>query len=452
MKFSRILSLFIIALFSLLCLQAVWLNNTYQLKLSEMKELVNKFFMDANENELQIRFLETENRKFPENTKIPVVSFNEDEIKQENVKSFWFRSTQVFSAAMGVPFDIKSLDSIYSSILAENHLPVKFRLVYTDSLNHIIETTGGEIVKGFETEHIPILNGNQVQAIAKISFPVVFKNMVEILAVSVFILFIILICLIYEIRMFFTQQHLEQIRENFTHALTHDMKTPLNSVLTILNQIRQGALENQSELQNQFLDIGIEQTLNLQAMVNKVLVTAYANHKVLALKKDSVDIVKMVNFLITNFKLKNDKDIRFTTKYDLNDTLVYADDFYLRNVISNLFDNAIKYSGESVQIDFECTASDKQIYIRIKDNGWGISPADQEKIFERFERGAEIKRNRASGFGLGLNYVKKVIEAHGGIIALTSKEGLGSEFIITLPVLFTSINSDFFDSEENKQE
>ena len=86
------------------------------------------------------------------------------------------------------------------------------------------------------------------------------------------------------------------------------------------------------------------------------------------------------------------------------------------------------------EIDIECTARDNQIYIHIKDNGFGISEKDQQKLYDPFERGAEIKRKRISGFGLGLSYVKYVVEAHRGNVTLISQEGVGSEFIITIPM------------------
>jgi two-component system phosphate regulon sensor histidine kinase PhoR len=187
-------------------------------------------------------------------------------------------------------------------------------------------------------------------------------------------------------------------------------------------------------MKEQFNEIAIEQVVRLQAMVNQVLTLAYSNSKQLDLKREDIDIRQMIGSLITKFSVEKDKEIQFTEKYDLKHVVVHADALYLSNAISNLIDNAIKYSGESVQIGIECTVGDKLIHIRVKDNGFGISQKDQQKIFERFERGAEIKRNYVSGFGLGLNYVKEVIEAHGGVVALSSREGYGSEFTITIPV------------------
>jgi two-component system phosphate regulon sensor histidine kinase PhoR len=96
-------------------------------------------------------------------------------------------------------------------------------------------------------------------------------------------------------------------------------------------------------------------------------------------------------------------------------------------------DNAIKYSTESVNIEIRCEQKEEATIICIKDDGYGISKKEQEKIFAKFERGKAVQRNEARGFGLGLSYVKKVMEAHGGTIGLFSEEGVGSEFVLFVP-------------------
>src|SRR5690606_29569633 len=97
----------------------------------------------------------------------------------------------------------------------------------------------------------------------------------------------------------------------------------------------------------------------------------------------------------------------------------------LTNAVSNLIDNAIKYSGNSVNINIRCEQKDKDVFIYIKDNGYGMSEKDQVKVFTMFERGKAVTRKEAKGFGLGLSYVKRVVEAHGGTVNLFSKEGEG---------------------------
>jgi len=186
-------------------------------------------------------------------------------------------------------------------------------------------------------------------------------------------------------------------------------------------------------LRQKISNIAIEQTLHLQSTVNRILTLAFIEEKKLTLNKQVIDFPSMIQTLIDEFTIKTGKQITFQTFYDLQNSSVYADPYYLSSVISNLFDNAIKYSGDSVVIEIDCVARKNPTFIRVRDNGFGIALKDQEKIFKKFERGAEIKRNQVSGFGIGLNYVQQVIEAHGGTVSVFSQEGVGSEFIITLP-------------------
>ncbi len=106
----------------------------------------------------------------------------------------------------------------------------------------------------------------------------------------------------------------------------------------------------------------------------------------------------------------------------------------IKNAIANLIENSIKYSGDLVVVEIDSYINHNQLFIKVKDNGYGISDDDKTKIFDKFERGAAVKRKGAKGFGLGLNYVKRVVEAHGGIVVLYSKEGAGSEFTMILPL------------------
>jgi two-component system phosphate regulon sensor histidine kinase PhoR len=449
MKPSLFLKISITALTCLFTLQGTWLYYAYEREKVKIEEILNKSLLETIEKEMDNRYilLENLNKKGISNRNIDtsnefIFEYDYDNMTDIGATSQQYNFMQQVLVFENMPFNLTLADSIFSSFLQENRLPFKYQIIYTDSLNRIIETTDKSVKKGFQTNIIPIVNGTKAQVIVKITPPTIFRNMLAILAVSILILFFIIACLIYETRIFLTQQHLNQMRENFTHALTHDMKTPLGTIHTILDQLDKGLLDDQPEMRSKFNAIGMEQTLNLQAIVNRILTIAYIEKKQLTLNIQAVNLPKMVQSLIDKFTIKGGKMMKFLSKFDLKEAVVCADSFYLNNAISNLIDNAIKYSGDSVKIEIECTAGDKQIHIRVRDNGFGISPKDQQKIFKRFERGAEIKRKQVSGFGLGLNYVQKVIEAHGGAVAVLSQEGVGSEFIITIPILFDSIKDE----------
>jgi len=389
MRLINLLFISAIAFICLFSLQSFWLNHSYRLHQQRIENSIDSIFNETVEKELNQRFLK---------------------------------------------FDMIRLDSIFHSFLQSHQYSSHYQINHIDSAGKIVETSGEYIDKGFNTGILPIIYGEKIYATVKISPPAVFRTMASVLCVSILILLLIMACIFYGINLCLNQHYLNQIQGNFTHALTHDMKTPLASIHSVLTLFENGDINKNPDMQQKFTAIAIEQTLNLQAIVNRILTLAYIENKQLSLNKQSIDLPEMIQLLIDKFSVNSTKKIEFQTFYDLKDYAIYADSFYLNNVISNLIDNAIKYSGKSVRLIIECTAEEKYINIRVKDNGVGISLDNRLKIFKRFERGAEIKRNQISGFGIGLNYVQQVIEAHGGSVTVASQEGIGSEFIITLPV------------------
>lgn len=448
MKLSRFLSIFLISIFALFIFQALWLNYAYHITLRNIQETINSTFSEAIEKELSLRFIymEKENIKQKdmeddifEDSNMYIFNPDLNKIENEGIISEHSLMIQKIMDIAGIPLSLSTADSIFKDMLSTQKKENKFQISYYDSSDNILSTSGSKIDKGFHICKIPIVDGNYVQAIVSINPPNVFAHMLGILIVSIILFLFITITLGYEVKSYLNQQKINQIREDFTFTITHEMKTPLASIHAVLDQINKGLLDKNPDMREKFSQIAIEQVLNMQTLVNQILACAYIEKKQLSLNKQSVDLSIMIQSLIDKFSVKKEKDIQFSTQFEMKDVIPYIDPFYFSNAISNLIDNAVKYSGDSVEIKIRCIAREKHIFIIIKDNGHGISQEDQEKIFERFERGAEIKRKSATGFGLGLNYVKKVVEAHGGIITLSSREKKGSEFTIALPILLKSV-------------
>ena len=136
---------------------------------------------------------------------------------------------------------------------------------------------------------------------------------------------------------------------------------------------------------------------------------------------------------MATFSSQSKKKVSFSTCFQPQDTTFQADKMMLINAIENLIENAIKYSGDSVQIDIKGRLSEDGLLISVKDNGYGISKKDQRLIFAKFERGEAIRRGEATGFGLGLAYVRSVAKAHGGTVNLYSEKGEGTTFELFVP-------------------
>ena len=228
---------------------------------------------------------------------------------------------------------------------------------------------------------------------------------------------------------------ISQIREDFSYAMVHDMKTPLSTIMMVQDMLKSGRLEGKPEIKNKYMNIAESETDHLFALTNKILtISKLENHK-LEMNKTEVELTPIIEKLTEKFKAKAQKPVNFIIS--LQAKTAYADNDYLGEVISNLIDNAIKYSKESVEINITAEESERYTILKVRDNGLGISEADQRIIFQKYERAAAAKRSRkngASGFGLGLNFVDQVIKAHEGRIFVNSTEGEFTEFTIYLPL------------------
>lgn len=231
------------------------------------------------------------------------------------------------------------------------------------------------------------------------------------------------------------QDDLAQMREDFSYAMVHDMKTPLSSILMGTRILRSGKLDNKPEKKAKYFDIMEEEAQHLLALTNKVLTISKLEHEQLLLEKSWFPLRPMLEELIQLFSAKAGKQVSF--RLEMETEQIYADEEYLKEAVSNLIDNAIKYSKESVDIRIATMVYDNYVQIKVKDNGIGISLAAQNHIFDKFDRGAFDRKgesNRVSGFGLGLNYVMNVTRSHGGYVGVESQEGKYSEFTLSIPL------------------
>ena len=246
---------------------------------------------------------------------------------------------------------------------------------------------------------------------------------------------ILLLCIRKQINIIKRQDEIAHMREDFSYAMIHDMKTPLSSILMGARILRSGKLDMKPEKKEKYFDILEEEAQHLLALTNKVLTISKLEYGQLLLEKSHIPIRPMLEELTQLFTAKTNKPVTFRLNIEAED--IFADEEYLKEAVSNLIDNAIKYSGDSVDIQITSCLYNQFTQIKVKDNGIGISLSAQNHIFDKFER-ASINRNNTAdgitGFGLGLNYVMNVTRSHGGYVSVESQEGKYSEFILSLPI------------------
>ena len=274
-----------------------------------------------------------------------------------------------------------------------------------------------------------------IQLVLLNPYKFLFGKMSLLIIITIVVLSFIIGCIIFQIKIISKLQVILQIREDFSYAMVHDMKTPLSSILSALNFLQGGRLDNKPEMKERFFSIAKDEADHLLTLTNKILtISKLENHK-LEMNCEMVMLEPLLLKLSEKFKVKSPKPVTF--EFDLNSKSIYADAEYIEEVFSNLIDNSIKYSKDSVDIRISSSDNSKYSIIKFYDNGLGINEDDQLKIFNKYERAYAGRRNKgqAAGFGLGLNFVQQVIEAHKGKIFVNSIEGEFTEFIIYLPLI-----------------
>lgn len=247
------------------------------------------------------------------------------------------------------------------------------------------------------------------------------------------LLLLVLIGFGFSIFYLYRQKFYYETQKDFVNNFTHEFKTPLAVIKIAADVLKQKNIIEKPEKLINYAGIIHEQTSHLQSQVQRLLEIAYTDRSSLPLEKEKFDINLLIRESINDLQpFIEQKNAIINTNFTIPDAIINADKSYLRLCLINLIENAIKYASSPV-IDIS-TKIDGNLYsIIVKDNGIGIAAEHQKKIFDRFYRIKDGELHTSKGFGLGLNFVKKVIDTHKGKIEVSSELGKGSSFTIKLP-------------------
>lgn len=428
MKTYYIRLITILGLSTILLVQFVWLANSYNFVKDELKikstNMLEQSIMEETFSRLQ---------NLPVGTK---VQSRTEKDKNRNVPEFVYMQESL--EQLKSPIILDSINHIYKQLLLKNNYPSECMISISKN-DTIIQHIGNKPSSLFslQTDKVPLRKDYSIVIQAQFVNPnnLFFGKMGLLLVSTTILLIFVVFCIIYQVRIISKINKISQIREDFSYAMVHDMKTPLSTIMMVQDMLKSGRLEGKPEIKNKYMSIAESETEHLFALTNKILtISKLENHK-LEMNKTEVELTPIIEKLTEKFKAKAQKPVNFIIS--LQAKTAYADNDYLGEVISNLIDNAIKYSKESVEINITTEESERYTILKVRDNGLGISEADQKIIFQKYERAAAAKRsckNGASGFGLGLNFVDQVIKAHEGRIFVNSTEGEFTEFTIYLPL------------------
>jgi len=231
------------------------------------------------------------------------------------------------------------------------------------------------------------------------------------------------------------QKRLSEMKSDFVNNMTHELKTPISTISLASQMLNDTSIPASEKNYNRISDVIGEESKRLGYQVERVLQMAKFDQGELKLQFEDVNLHEIIESVITNFVIQIDsKQGMIIPSLHADNDLIYADPGHITNVLSNLLDNAVKYTPEKPEIFIETRNVNRNILIVIRDNGIGISKSNQRRIFDKFYRVSTGNVHNVKGFGLGLSYVKKIVEEHHGTISVESELGEGTVFTVSIPL------------------
>lgn len=273
-----------------------------------------------------------------------------------------------------------------------------------------------------------------------VSFPnkkqYLLSSVSQVLVLSALFIFIIIIAFISSLYQMLKQKQISEIKTDFINNMTHEFKTPIATINLALDAIKNPKIiDNKVKVLN-YVKMIRDENKRMHAQVENVLRISKLEKNQLDVSKENCDLHDLIDEAITHVELLvKSRDGKITTNLDASMTEILANEFHMTNVIVNILDNAIKYSNEAPIINVSTENTTKNIIVKVKDNGVGMSKNVQKNIFKKFYREETGNIHNVKGHGLGLAYVKKIIDIHEGTVFVESEKGKGSTFIIKLPLI-----------------
>jgi len=471
MKFRlKFIASVILALLILVCgYQTYWLINFHEEQYNKLERVVQKTIDDSSLKEMAIRLTiisaEKKQGKFVE-TRTDTIEGNQvlsqssssasfsmhisqdstDTSTDENPDSV-FNSLNFVNVALkkGLSMsinnikkpDINRFDSILASDLLSQELNIPYvieiRDVASDSL--IDRIPQKEFNRENSKEYVLDNWEDNISAYLYIENPkwYIFKDMWGLVTVSVLMIIMLIISYIYLIKVILRQKSIDEIKGDFINNMTHELKTPISVTYAAVDAMQNFGMGEDPEKRDKYLSISKEQLMYLNSLVEQILTMSAEERKNLKLTLEDNSLHDVFESCKNKFLLNATKETSFTIDVNPEDLTIKADKLHFGNVISNLVENAIKYSGDSVKIELAAYHSGSKTIIAISDNGIGIPGNALDKIFDKFYRISTGNIHDVKGYGLGLSYVKTIVDKHGWEIKVESTIGKGSCFKIIIP-------------------
>jgi len=334
--------------------------------------------------------------------------------------------------------NIKKLDFEFAitttSMIGDDLQSKNFYNAYSDTVNNMsfiypLDPPGGTMAEGLAPQELLVVVVSHIKN-------VVWKQMVWMLIGAVIFTFIIFTAFFITIRALLRQKKLSEIKSDFINNMTHEFKTPLATISLAVDALKNEKVVNDKTKMDYFSGIIKEENKRMNKQVETILQAALMDKEAVQLKEVPLHAHELITSAINNIQLPlNEKNGVLETHFNATNDLILADDVHFTNIINNLLDNAVKYSKENLKIKLTTSNFNLHIRIKIEDNGIGMNKETLNRVFEKFYRAHTGNIHNIKGFGLGLSYVKSVVDALHGKIKAESTPGKGSCFTLEFPVI-----------------
>ncbi len=420
--FPLIVVLISLSVIGILFIQASWINNALKLKHDEFVRGVENT-LNKSRASIQDRFVYKSYIGYIPNL----------ESKLNYLKNHFTVQGR---------FSQEEIREIIDGYLKENNVKYKFEFCVTDIFGNNILQSPGFKVTDLNSEHTIQLSPPDSYHSKETLFlaikedkNLILKEMGWMIVASIVFTTIIILAFALTVRTLFSQKKLSEIKSDFINNMTHELKTPLATISLAIDALTNEKVIHDVEKIKIYSSMIKEENKRMNKQVEKILQAARLEKEELKLNLQRLNAHQLINKVADNLSLQiQEKHGKLQLRLNATIDLLEADEVHFSNIIFNLLDNAMKYSSNAPYIELETLNIGSSMFaIKIKDNGIGMDKETQSRIFERFYRAHTGNLHNVKGFGLGLSYVKAIVEAHDGKIKVESAPGKGSTFTVILP-------------------
>lgn len=441
----------ILAVGLIFLLQALLVYRLYQTNVDLLQRELNLIEESVYNAELNIRLGYKKESKIPDvqyrdtpppgvdTTKVKRIDVRDrDKSKDKGFVSVMALAMNDF-VSLKYPMSLLRIDSLAQVAFDEKNIKLKFYSEILDlETNQVLETTwrGSSMPSDvLYSKEIP-LNVKQTKALRLILIDPMWKiypQMAWMLVLSLMLSIFCIYSLHIQKKTLAKQRRLSKLKNDFFSEVSHEFKRPLAVLLQSINSLSNEKIIVNEGKRARMLNIAEQEIVKMTSKTDMLLSLAQEEEGLFELHRTEFDFAKVVFDLVDNVIDTTPGSPEIDINNELKNPMIFADKDHIEQVVSNLISNAIKYSRESIDIQIRLYQENNNICISVKDSGLGISQENLDVIFEKYSRVG--KTTHAKGHGIGLNYVKRIVEKHGGSISVDSQLNIGSQFIVKLPLV-----------------